>query len=522
MTRPEKRHLEKAKNFLFIASQFSLGKLSTEKPHPLSHNLSELAKSDLTQAIFLLKQIDEKALDVLNDKVAQIQTLAQHINETIAYGHRVFLCGCGATGRLALTLETLWRERYRGKDLVNRICSFMAGGDVALIKSIENFEDRVLFGVKQLFELGFTREDLLISCTEGGETPFVIGATETAARFSINKPYFLYCNPDKVLAKAARRSERVIDNRNIIKVNCDVGPMALTGSTRMQASTVLMAVTGLALACHEKPKDIPAMISELTSLYKNIDLSFLESFIKKESACYRKNEYLLYETEPHFGITILTDTTERSPTFSLHPFENSLDENTPVSLCYILFPEAKNSKTAWKQLLRREPRTLEWDETCEIASRERLLGFDFSHKLPGLRKKRTDDSLHHHFNIYPAKSGIGFKLDKQKYIIPVKGNSLFEHLVLKMALNIHSTLVMGRLGRYERNIMTWVRASNNKLIDRTIRYVDFLLQEQGVSLSYETITYACFELMERVPKDQSLVLAVVKALSNMKSQRPHS
>jgi len=47
----------------------------------------------------------------------------------------------------------------------------MAGGDVALIHSIEKFEDFPDFGERQLRELGFKQGDLLISCSEGGE-PF--------------------------------------------------------------------------------------------------------------------------------------------------------------------------------------------------------------------------------------------------------------------------------------------------------------------------------------------------------------
>lgn len=34
---------------------------------------------------------------------------------------------------------------------------------------------------------------------------------------------------------------------------------------------------------------------------------------------------------------------------------------------------------------------------------------------------------------------------------------------------------MGRLNRIKSNIMSWVRPSNNKLIDRAIRYVRHLL-----------------------------------------------
>jgi len=48
-------------------------------------------------------------------------------------------------------------------------------------------------------DIGYKPEDLLISSTEGGETPWVIGATNYAAEISSHKPFFLYCNPDEVL-----------------------------------------------------------------------------------------------------------------------------------------------------------------------------------------------------------------------------------------------------------------------------------------------------------------------------------
>jgi N-acetylmuramic acid 6-phosphate etherase len=90
------------------------------------------------------------------------------------------------------------------------------------------------------------------------------------------------------------------------------------------------------------------------------------------------------------------------------------------------------------------------------------------------------------------------------------------HLILKMLLNMQSTLVMGRLGRYEGNIMTWVRPSNNKLIDRTIRYVDLLLKRKNIRASYKEIATACFSLKSRISSDQSLVMSVVDFISAKK------
>ena len=77
-------------------------------------------------------------------------------------------------------------------------------------------------------------------------------------------------------------------------------------------------------------------------------------------------------------------------------------------------------------------------------------------------------------------------------------------------MNAHSTLIMGRLGRYEGNVMTWVRASNNKLIDRAIRYIDLLLGYRGIKLSYEDLCYSLYEKLEYLGPDKPVVLETVE------------
>lgn len=51
---------------------------------------------------------------------------------------------------------------------------------------------------------------------------------------------------------------------------------------------------------------------------------------------------------------------------------------------------------------------------------------------------------------------------------------LSHHSLLKILLNSASTLIMGRLDRYFSNIMTYVKPTNYKLIDRAARYVMIL------------------------------------------------
>jgi N-acetylmuramic acid 6-phosphate etherase len=210
-----------------------------------------LCHADLPRAFELFHQIDSHVFEVLKDQKNVLLSIDLHhaIVTALQSGGKIFLVGCGATGRLSLSLETFFRQTYEeySTNIHNLIVSFMAGGDVALIHSIEKFEDFPEYGARQLRDLGFSKNDLLIASTEGGETPFVIGATEEASLISQWPPYFLYCNPDEVLVKALERSRKIIENPNIKKVNLTVGPMALTGSTRLQASTILMAFIGFPL-----------------------------------------------------------------------------------------------------------------------------------------------------------------------------------------------------------------------------------------------------------------------------------
>ena len=84
---------------------------------------------------------------------------------------------------------------------------------------------------------------------------------------------------------------------------------------------------------------------------------------------------------------------------------------------------------------------------------------------------------------------------------------------LKMALNIHSTLVMGRLGRYLDNLMTHVKPSNNKLIDRAIRYVTMLVQRRtGKTPEYKDVARVLFEERAKLKPGEPIVLKTMDAL----------
>lgn len=499
--------------FLQVCDQFKLGELTTEKPHPLTSQLSQLAKTDLESALETLHQVDIQSLRAIEDRLSNINEMAATIHLTLKEGGKIFISGCGATGRLALSIEFLWREKFQGSSLENRVVGFMAGGDVALIRSIENFEDNPDYGIRQLKECGFGGNDLLLAVTEGGETPFVIGTVQYAARHSKHMPYFLYCNPDEVLSRVAVRSKEVIENPSIKKIYFPTGPMALSGSTRMQATTVQMLSICLALFDNQDIKG--AFNKFLNLLNANRPSSFLAPFIEAEAQSYSAGDFLQYKTS-HFGMTVLTDTTERSPTFSLSPFENA-NEWSPdkLSLCYLTLTSAKDHAQGWEKLLLRKPRYLEWEDTVELTGSKRGAGFDFSLEGEHKRRERLKDKtlLPFEIDLFQKNKLLVFNFKNLNHEINVENhNSYHVHLLLKTILNIHSTLIMGRMDRYEKNVMTWVKPSNLKLIDRSIRYVIYLRKmHQLPDLPYQQLAKALFSFLPTHTEGESIVQKVFDA-----------
>ena len=499
---------ERAREFLRVAHHYRLGILPTEQPHPGTRLLSDWARDDLTKAIAVLKEIDLQALRKVQGAGAAIDRLARRIDATLERGRRIYLCGCGATGRLSMSLEFLWRNRIGHGDQVR---AFMAGGDVALVHAIEGFEDHPAYGARHLREIGFVDGDLLIGTTEGGETPYVIGATEEAARLSANPPYFLYCNADAVLADNIERFQRVYNNDRIEKICLDVGPMALAGSTRMQASTVLQLAVGAALLHPETPAS--GLIAGFSRQVAATDFAFLEPFIAREADIYSAGNYVTYRVKD-YGITVLTDTTERAPTFSLVPFDQLKEKRSSYSLCYVALEDARSPEEAWARMLNRAPRALEWAEVDPRTTRGYLDGFDFSSNAAARRQRQIPGARHHDFHLGRTGGAIEFRFDELAHGVPVRGLSeLAEHLLLKQALNIHSTLVMGRLGRYENNLMTWVSPTNCKLVDRATRYITHLLAGAGrTGQRYEDIVLQLFTEMDGVEPGESVVLRTCRSL----------
>ena len=561
---------QRSAEFLKIADQFKLGALTTESSHPVTANLSQVAKQDIAAGLKLLFDVDDDVVRKYREfaESGRAQGIADTVVAALQQGGNLYFTGCGSTGRLSIQLASIWRDFWqrgglpRAKELENRAFPVMAGGDFALIKAVEGFEDFTEFGKKQIGDLGVSRKDVVFAITEGGETSFVIGTAWKGVEVGA-KVYFVYNNPDAVLCEHVQRSREVIHDSRIEKINLTTGPMGITGSTRMQATSIQLAVmvTILEMVVRDLtggknykavPQQFLAQLTELHATLKSSEvLTQLAKLTAMEESVYRagrKNNYFA----DRVGIDMLTDTTERSPTYCTPPFRK-FDDRTATESWAFLYVPYPNSDAAWERVCKRKPQCVQWQaedvrglvpddkfaRTVEIIGKISYaelmrfhIGMDGIKNRPpgvgdsavGLVIEAEKDSLlapdGFHRTQLEAARNTGAKTgliyvgsvescrEMQEFVaswnpscaavfLPVPEADLLLNGVmrvgLKMLLNALSTCTMVRLGRVMGNYMIWVVPSNLKLIDRATRYIQKL-----TGLDYVAANRLLFEVFEYV------------------------
>ena len=575
---------QRSETFLKISDQFQLGALTTESSHPVTANLSQTAKGDVSAALGLLFEADGDVARKYKEfaQSGRAAGITEAVLRSLRDGGRLFFTGCGSTGRLSIQLVSIWRDfwqqqRARGlasspkpEEFEHRALSVMAGGDFALIKSVEGFEDFTEFGKKQIGDLGVGAKDVVFAITEGGETSFVIG-TAWQGLAAGAKVYFVYNNPDDILCQHVQRSREVIQEARIEKINLTTGPMSITGSTRMQATTIQLCVllTVLEMVLRDLMKEIdpkgagslaaaavPAeFLQRLTEMHGNLRSpefrAQLAEAVSLEESVYRaghKNSYFA----DRFGIDVLTDTTERSPTYCSPPFRKFDDAAATESWSFLFMPYAETPE-AWVRIIKRQPKCVEWTEpeVRALVSADKLARTrEIVHKIStaelmrfkvgldglkyrtlgqgdsavGIVSETEQDSLLSSQGFVRtqleaaqkagAQTGLIYVGRKEKFkkvqnflakwnpkcvavlLAAPKTDFLLDGVTragLKMMLNALSTCTMVRLGRVMGNYMIWVVPSNLKLIDRSTRYIQRL-----TGLDYPSANKLLFEVIEYV------------------------
>jgi N-acetylmuramic acid 6-phosphate etherase len=185
----------------------------------------ELDRMPLSKAIRLMLSEEAKVPQKLLGEIGKIEKVTAAIARAFRRGGRLFYVGAGTSGRLGVLDASECPPTFRSPP--EMVQGIIAGGEIALRKSVEGAEDDVSAGAKEIQSRGVKGRDVVVGIAASGTTPFVWGALREAKRRKARTVLVCF-NPYLEIPKACQPAIVIAPN---------LGPELLTGSTRLKAGT---------------------------------------------------------------------------------------------------------------------------------------------------------------------------------------------------------------------------------------------------------------------------------------------
>ena len=194
-------------------------------------NYNNLERMSVQDLLVNINKEDETVAAAVAVAIPQIEKLVSTIVDNLLAGGRLFYMGAGTSGRLGI-LDASEIPPTFGMPY-GIIIGIIAGGEKAIQKAIENAEDSLTQGWKDLEAYKINKNDVVIGIAASGTTPYVIGALEVCRSKNIITGS-ICCNSGSPLSAAADFPIEVV-----------VGPEFVTGSTRMKSGTAQKLVLNM-------------------------------------------------------------------------------------------------------------------------------------------------------------------------------------------------------------------------------------------------------------------------------------
>ena len=152
-------------------------------------NLEKMSTSEILKKI---NYEDNKVSSAVKKVIPKIKITVEKVVKKIKNGGRLFYIGAGTSGRLGI-LDASECPPTFGTD-PDTVIGIIAGGDLAIKRSIENAEDDLNQGWIDLKKHQISNKDIVIGIAASGTTPYVVNALK---KCKINKVYtcLLYTSP---------------------------------------------------------------------------------------------------------------------------------------------------------------------------------------------------------------------------------------------------------------------------------------------------------------------------------------
>lgn len=209
-------------------NEVDLSKLATEQQNPNTSNLDEMSALQIARAI---NREDQSVADAVEKALPQIAKAIELVAESLRTGGRLIYVGAGTSGRLgALDASEIPPTFGISPKLIQHV---IAGGERALHSAVEDEEDSLNLGKKDIARRKPGKKDVIIGIAASGRTPYTIAALRYAKKKGANT-IAVVCNHNSALEQASD-----------LAIVIDVGPEVLSGSTRMKAGTAQKLVLNM-------------------------------------------------------------------------------------------------------------------------------------------------------------------------------------------------------------------------------------------------------------------------------------
>lgn len=189
----------------------------TERLHP-----EAAATDDPERWLELFDAAEPRVAAAISARSTEIRALGRAMAAALGGSGRVIHAGAGTSGRLGALDAAEWPPTFGVAP--GRVLAVIAGGDAALRGAVEGAEDDARAGADAIVDLAVAPGDIVVGISASGSAPWLLAAlAETRAR-----------GARRALISAAPAPG---NDPGLLRIELDLGPELLSGSTRLSAAT---------------------------------------------------------------------------------------------------------------------------------------------------------------------------------------------------------------------------------------------------------------------------------------------
>ncbi len=197
-----------------------LHRLGTEQTNAVTDELDTRTAAEIAK---IINAQDTLVAAGVAAALPQIARAIDLIAQALSRGGRLIYVGAGTSGRIAALDAAECPPTFNTSP--QTVQYVIAGGDKALGRAVEVYEDLRMLGERDLRKKRPTMRDVVVGVSASGRTPYTIAALEYAHR----------CGAATVGVTNNRGS--LLEKAADIAIVAEVGPEVVAGSTRMKAGT---------------------------------------------------------------------------------------------------------------------------------------------------------------------------------------------------------------------------------------------------------------------------------------------